>query len=143
MARRSTSVVVACAMAAACSGSIGRSPAPEAGGTGIVVPGDRGGSTDANLRRQVRNELARLFRAQERYHAIHERYADDLFVLRGDEAGAYQPARGVRVRITFAGADGFGSIATRAHVECALRVGDAPPPRAYATAKGVALCRAS
>lgn len=139
--RRWLSAALAGALTAACSGSIGGGPGPTVGGTVIAVPGDQGAGADANLRRQVRGELARLFRAQQRYHAIHDRYADDVFVLRGDEAGAYEPARGVRVRITSAGADGFGSIATRAHVECALRVGDAPPPRPYATAKEVAVCR--
>lgn len=124
-----------------CAVSVGQEGGPSGGIAGAGAPRERPGAGGSGLRNQLRNELEALFRAEQRYFALHETYTDEIYALQGDDVGAYYPAPEVRVRIPVANEKGFSAVAARAHAECALRVGDVPPPRSYATARGVAVCR--
>lgn len=84
----------------------------------------------------ARAVLQDVARTQAEYRAAHGRYTASLRAL-----GLRRPP-GVNVRITAAGAAGYGAVALGPGEECAVFHGSALPPRSYARTAGRIACRA-
>jgi len=102
----------------------------------VVETDPRGGAeTRRGLEAAARADLADLERAQGDYFARNSTYSFDL------DAVGFTPSPRVGVSVLEASAGGFSALAQAGSVECAVFIGSADPPRAYARTGGVVSCR--
>ncbi len=124
-----------------CRASVGSGSDPSGGAGGVLAFPDPSVASRSRAQNRLRETLQALFRAEERYHADNGTYTDDLYHLRGDGGGPFDPGPEVRMRIPEATESGFSSTARWGSLECALHVGSAAPPTTYAREPGVVRCR--
>ncbi len=107
-----------------------------AGRQAVVESDPRGGTeTRRQLESAARSDLDALRRAQSDRLAERGSYAYDVAAL------GVEPSPGVDLAVLEATTTGFSAVASAGSVECALFVGSANPPRAYAGTAGVVACR--
>ncbi len=128
-------------LAAACTASFGGLGGPDAGISGAIAERDPDPSAEGQRQQTLRDELRRLFLAEERYYADQGTYTDEIFHLIGDSGSGFRTDGRVRFSIPEAHTEGFSAIAGHAPFECALFVGEANPPRGYVSIPGVIECR--
>ena len=96
----------------------------------------RGGeAVRLQLEERVRADLAALRTAQTEFRTATGRYGHEPREL------DYVPSPGVQIDILEATADGFSALGRSGTVECALFMGSADPPRAYARVSSEIACR--
>lgn len=125
----------------ACRASLGSGSAATVGTGGVVGFPDPSADSRSRAQNRLRETLQALFRAEERYHADMGTYTDELYHLRGDGGGPFDPGPEIRLRIPEATEGGFSSTARWGSLECALYVGSAAPPTTYAREPAVIRCR--
>ncbi len=138
---RAIGLVIALPALLACRASLGSGSDPTVGAGGVLGFPDPSVDSRSRAQNRLRETLQALFRAEERYHADMGTYTDELYHLRGDGGGPFDPGPEIRLRVPEATEAGFSSTGRWGSLECALYVGTAAPPTTYAREPGVIRCR--